>query len=131
MTLLQEPYYSCAPSVSQKAAEAALAGPQDCIHEMVAAYNRRQRTVLETLQPTGLVKYQPRGAFYVLVNIEGTGLESFDFAKDCLEKTHVAVAPGRTFGETAGRYIRISVATRDADVAEGARRLRDYIAERL
>ncbi len=126
MIRLQEPYYSCAPSVSQKAAEAALAGPQDCVAEMVGAYARRQRIVLDGLTPDGLVTYQPTGAFYVLVNIERTGRESFEFAKACLSETAVAVAPGATFGESAGRYVRISVATNDRDVAEGVRRFRDF-----
>ncbi|MBM3213635.1 aminotransferase class I/II-fold pyridoxal phosphate-dependent enzyme [Candidatus Poribacteria bacterium] len=128
MTLLQEPYYSCAPSVSQKAAEAALAGPQDCVEQMVAAYARRQRTVVEAFGGTNLVGYQPAGAFYVLVSTSHMGMASFDLVRDCLEKTHVAVAPGATFGPRAEGYIRISVATRDEDVAKGAARLRDYLA---
>jgi aspartate aminotransferase/aminotransferase len=128
MIQLQEPYYSCAPSVSQKAAEAALSGRQDCVEEMMGAYRQRQRTVLDLLQPTGRVAYQPTGAFYILMNIADTGLASYEFARRCLDKTHVAVAPGRTFGDTADRYVRLSVAASDSDVAEGARRLREYVA---
>ncbi|MDA1192447.1 MAG: pyridoxal phosphate-dependent aminotransferase [Candidatus Poribacteria bacterium] len=126
MIQLQEPYYSCAPSVSQKAAEAALSGSQACVEEMAAAYKRRQRAVLDTLKPDGFVAYQPNGAFYVLMNIASTGMKSYDFATQCLLETHVAVAPGATFGDAADPYIRISVATNDDAVIEGAKRLRDY-----
>jgi aspartate aminotransferase/aminotransferase len=127
MILLQEPYYSCAPSVSQKAAEAAITGPQDCVREMTAAYGRRQSAVVEALRDTGRIGYRPTGAFYVLVNIADMGLDSFELAKDILEKKRVAVAPGATFGDTAGKYIRISVATHDDAVREGARRIREYL----
>lgn len=130
MIQLQEPYYSCAPSISQKAAEAALAGPQDCVRDMVAAYAARQRIVLDTLSPAGFVTYRPQGAFYVLVNIAGTGMTSYDFAKDCLQETHVAVAPGATFGESADGWIRISVATSTDDVREGSKRMLDYLLAR-
>jgi aspartate aminotransferase len=130
MIQLQEPYYSCAPSVSQKAAEAALSGPQDALHQMVAAYAERQRIVLDTLSPDGYVTYTPQGAFYVLVNIRETGLGSYDFATACLEETHVAVAPGATFGDGADGWVRISTATSTDDVREGARRVRDFLRAR-
>lgn len=130
MIQLQEPYYSCAPSVSQKAAEAALAGPQDCVREMVDAYATRQEIVLDTLSPTGFVTYSPSGAFYVLVNIRATGMASYDFAKECLAETHVAVAPGATFGASADGWIRISVATSTEGVREGSRRILDYLRAR-
>ncbi len=127
MIQLQEPYYSCAPSVSQKAAEAALAGPQDALHDMVSAYAQRQRIVLDTLAPDGYVTYTPQGAFYVLVNIRSTGMGSYDFAKACLAEKHVAVAPGATFGAGADGWIRISTATSTEDVREGSMRVRDFV----
>lgn len=130
MIRLQEPYYSCAPSISQKAAEAALAGPQDCVRDMVAAYAARQKIVLDALSPAGFVTYTPRGAFYVLVNIGRTGMTSYDFAKDCLSETSVAVAPGATFGASADGWIRISVATSTEDVREGAKRILAYLLAR-
>ena len=130
MIRLQEPYYSCAPSISQKAAEAALAGPQDCVRDMVAAYAARQKIVLDALSPAGFVTYTPRGAFYVLVNIGRTGMTSYDFAKDCLSETSVAVAPGATFGASADGWIRISVATSMEDVREGAKRILAYLLAR-
>jgi len=127
MILLQEPYYSCAPSVSQKAAEAAMTGPQDCVREMVEAYGRRLRLVEEALRETGRLGYHPTGAFYALVNIADRGEDSFEVARDLLEKKHVAVAPGATFGETAGKYVRLSIATDDEAVREGVRRIREYL----
>ncbi len=130
MIQLQEPYYSCAPSVSQKAAEAALAGPQDALHHMVAAYAERQRIVLDTLSPAGYVTYTPQGAFYVLVNIRATGMRSFDFAKTCLTETHVAVAPGATFGAGADGWIRISTATATDAVREGCSRVLGFLRAR-
>ena len=138
MIRLQEPYYSCAPSVSQKAAEAALLGPQECVEEMVAAYARRQQTVLDILRPIGRGLYDPAGAFYILVDISNEGsdagpeaaVDSFAFARRLLRETGVAAAPGATFGPSADRYLRLSVAASDEDCAEGARRLRRCLTER-
>ena len=126
---LQEPYYSCAPSISQKAAEAALLGPQEPVREMIKAYARRQRVVLDTLRFAMSAHYEPNGAFYILVNIADSGMDSFSFAQTLLRETGVATAPGATFGEAADKYVRLSVAAPDEDCAEGARRLREYLTD--
>ena len=129
MVRLQEPYYSCAPSISQKAAEAALLGPQEPVRKMIKAYGRRQRVVFDTLRFAMGAHYEPNGAFYLLVNIADTGMDSFSFAQALLRETGVATAPGATFGEAADKYVRLSVAASDQDCAEGAKRLREYLTD--
>lgn len=124
---LQEPYTSCAPSVSQKAAEAALLGAQDCIKEMVEAYKARRNMALEILKPCGLVKYTPHGAFYMMVNISKKRLEAFEFSKRLLLEKRVAAAPGSSFGSRGRDYIRIALSQKDEDIVEGAKRIRDFI----
>ena len=96
LTKIQEPYNSCAPSISQKAAEAALTGPQDCVTEMANAYRHRRDLALEILQPKGFINYKPQGAFYMLLDITRAKMDSFEFALELLEKKHVGVAPGAT-----------------------------------
>ena len=89
-----EPFVSCASSVSQKAAEAALRGPQECVAEMVETYRRRRDLVVERLERAGLGFVRPSGAFYLLIDITPTGLDSYGFATQLLQETGTAVAPG-------------------------------------
>ncbi len=123
----QEFYASCAPSISQKAAEAALNNPNDCIKEMVEAYRRRRDIVVDILKKHGLFSYTPRGAFYILINITKTGMDADGFADRLLGEKRVAVAPGTTFGEIGGRYIRVSMAVDEKVLAEGVERICSFI----
>ena len=129
LTKIQEPFNSCAPSISQKAAEAALTGPQDCVAEMVNAYRRRRDLALEILKPEGFIKYRPHGTFYMLLDISRTKKDSFEFAFELLEKRHVGVAPGATFGELANNHVRICVATDDESLVEGVKRFCEFVLE--
>ncbi len=127
---LQEPFVSCGTGFSQMAAAAALDGPQDCVGLMREAYRRRRDIALEVLRERGLYRYTPGGAFYVLVDISASGMDSRDFAVRLLEEKRVAVAPGSTFGRLSAAAVRVSVASRDEDVKEGLYRICDFIEER-
>jgi aspartate aminotransferase/aminotransferase len=127
---LQEATVACASSVSQKAAEAALAGPQECVTDMARAYQRRRDLALDILRAHGLPTYAPQGAFYLLIDIDGCGLDSEQFARALLSEKKVAVAPGSTFGTRGDRYIRISTATADDVLREGLERVCEFIEER-
>lgn len=127
---LQEATVACASSVSQKAAEAALSGPQDCIETMTHAYRRRRDRALAILQRHGSPTYTPQGAFYLLVDISGCGQDSDLFARDFLAQEKVAVAPGRTFGPRGDRYVRISLAATEEEIEVGLERLCSYISRR-
>jgi aspartate aminotransferase/aminotransferase len=120
---LMETVVSCAPSVSQRAAEAAIRGSQDCVEEMRRAYQHRRDIVAEILEPAGLLPVVPSGAFYALVDLRGIGLSSRALSRGLLEEERVAAAPGDTFGAEAEGMVRISLASSDDDVAEGCRRI--------
>ena len=126
---VQEALVSCAPSVSQRAAEAALRGPQACVAEMRDAYLRRRDLVRAELAPAGLLPNVPQGTFYALVDLHGIGLPSRELTRALLEEERVATAPGSTFGDVAEGMVRISLATAEPDLLEGCRRIRRF-AER-
>lgn len=115
-------------AVTQKAAEAALDGPQECVAEMVAAYRRRRDLVVELLREAGLLLSVPGGAFYILADVAPSGLDSRAFAGRLLAERGVAVAPGTAFGEVAGGAVRISLASSDQDLREGVGRLCELVA---
>jgi aspartate/methionine/tyrosine aminotransferase len=124
---LQEPTVACASSISQKAAEAALQGPQDCVLEMVAAYRKRRDLALGVLERHQIHSYIPGGAFYLLVDITKKSQDSDQFARDVLLKQKVAVAPGVTFGQGGSRYVRVSLATDEQSLVNGLEKICTYM----
>lgn len=122
MNKLLEPYVSCASAVSQKAAEAALNGPQDCIGTMVDAYRQRRDLVLDVLRRESFEFSQPKGAFYLMANISKSGMDSYTFAKELLQKTGLATAPGLTFGQDSDKFIRFSFCADTEQLLEGINR---------
>ncbi len=124
---LQEATVACTSSISQKAAEAALTGSQDCVSTMVAAYKNRRDQALAILNKNHLYSYVPEGAFYLLVDISRYCHDSDRFARELLEKEKVAVAPGRTFGPGGEKYVRISLATGEQDLGTGLERMSHLI----
>ena len=124
---LQEPVTSCASTIAQKAGEAALAGGDESVREFCATFRRRRDMVVALALPTGLLPRVPAGAFYALLDISRTGLDSLSFCKQLLEAASVAAVPGITFGPASDRYIRIAFTIADDELRLGVTRLLDYI----
>jgi len=127
---LQDHSTSNANSIAQKAALSALKGPQNMIRIMRDAYKKRRDYMVKRLQSIkGLETQKPDGAFYVFVNVSSLyGKHIFDSVKFCselLEKAHVAVIPGKAFGDD--RYMRLSYATSDDSIKKGLDRLESFV----
>ena len=100
---------TCATSVSQYAAEAALAGPQGCIEEMRVQFDRRRKLVYESINKIeGLSCNCPKGAFYCFMNIKGLGITDEEASDYYLNEAGVAMIPGSAFGEYGTGYLRIA-----------------------
>jgi len=124
---LQEPITSCPAAPSQAAGIAALDGPQDVVTGFRDTFRRRRDLMLEVFDGTGLVPARPAGAFYGLVDIGRSGLDSVRFAKALLTERGVATVPGITFGPSCDRFVRVAFTIADAPLREGLTRLRDRI----
>lgn len=120
---VQEPVVSCAATVSQKAFEAALTGPQDCVVEMREAYRRRRDVTVEALRESGLFVTEPRGAFYIVADIGRATEDTYAFARWLVIEHGVAVAPGETFGSRGAGLVRLSLAAAPEVLDEGVARL--------
>lgn len=131
MNKLLEPYVSCAAAPAQKATEAALLGPQECVGEMVDAYKRRRDLMTGILKENGFSFSMPRGAFYQMVNIARTGMDSYTFCKELLKATGVASAPGLTFGQRSDRFVRFSFCADDAQIEEGTKRFCEFYKTKI
>jgi aspartate aminotransferase len=114
-------------SITQKAALAAVSGPQDAVTMMLNEYKKRRDNIHAWLTEHPAIKcVKPKGAFYLFPDISGLlggeGMKSSaDFAQALLEKEHVAVTAGEGFD--APGYLRISYAASMEDLREGATRM--------
>jgi len=127
ITAINQHSVTCAPTLSQRAALRALG---DDAAERAAAtradFDRRRRLMLDTIDDQlGLPRIEPDGAFFVLLDAAPGG-DSLEMALDILEKTSVVTIPGVAFGQEASRFLRLSFAATEEDIAEGLRRLADY-----
>ena len=130
---LQSHLSSNVSNISQRAALAALTGPQDAVDEMRLAFDRRRRAIVAGLGAIdGVTVPLPQGAFYVYPDVSGllgrewagvTPTTSLELADLILEKAEVAAVPGEAFGPSG--YLRFSYALGDADIAEGVARLQE------
>ena len=133
---LQGQYTSGPCSVSQKAAEAAFAGPQECVEAMRQAFERRKNLIVRLAKDIpGLEVNNPEGAFYLFPkcssffgkSYNGTTINtSTDLAMFILEKGHVATVAGDAFGSP--ECFRMSYATSDENIIEAMRRIKETLA---
>lgn len=112
MLKLHQHTASCAGSVNQYAAAAALDGPQECVTRMVGAFRRRRDAVVGDVASKRYVSCAaPEGTFYALMDMRAWALSSTEVARACLEEAGVAVTPGSAFGRCAEGFVRLSLAT--------------------
>ena len=132
MQKLQSQSTSNPTSIVQKAAVAALKGPQQCVADMRAEYIKLRDHVINGLRSIPEVKSTlPQGAFYAYPNVSAflgrSGITSAsDLAGKLLREVHVATVPGEGFGTRD--HIRISYATSIAELDRGLERLRRFLA---
>jgi aminotransferase len=123
-------YYTtlCPNSISQKAALAALTGPQDCVQEMVKEYNRRRKFVVNELNKIrGLFYTMPKGAFYVFPNFSNFKKTDDEMALYLLRKAKVVTVPGSGFGEAGKGHLRISYSVSYHELEKGMRNIRECL----
>ena len=133
---LQSHLCSNVNNIAQRAALAALTGPQDEVEHMRQAFDRRRRVIVDELSKIeGVTVPRPLGAFYVYPDVTGLlGREwrgkrvetSLELADLILDEAEVAVVPGEAFGPSG--YVRMSYALGDDALLEGVRRLQDLFS---
>jgi aspartate aminotransferase len=120
-------------SIAQKAAVAALNGPQECVDQMKAEFIRlRDRAVAGVRAIPGVRCNKPKGAFYIYPNVSAFfgrgGIRSAsDVSQRLLHAAHVATVPGEGFGTR--EHIRLSYATSEKELDRGIERMRKFFAE--
>ena len=134
---LQGQTISCATTIAQKAAEAAYAGPQDCVEEMRQAFHRRRDLIVSLAKEIpGMKVLEPQGAFYLFPDVSAyfgkqyngqTIHNADDVVTYLLTEAHVALVSGSAFGED--NCIRFSYATSEELIIEAMRRVKEALAK--
>jgi aspartate aminotransferase len=138
MAAVQSQVTSCASSVGQAAALAALTGPQDEIAVRKDAFRRRRDALVTALNDIpGMHCRVPDGAFYVFPSIKGLlGMltpdrvplrSDVDIINYFLGSAHVALVPGSAFGMPG--YCRVSYAASTQHLQEACKRLSRAVQE--
>jgi aspartate aminotransferase len=118
---------ACPSSVGQRAALAALTGPQDEVATAVASYRERRDAARALLAERGVPSVEPQGAFYLMVDVSAATDDSEAFALRLLDERHVSVSPGSAFGAGGEGMVRVSLASERAGLLEGLGRLADLV----
>jgi aspartate aminotransferase len=128
---LQSPSTSNVCSITQRAVQAALTGPQECVTEMLDEYRTRRDQLCEWLAAEPRVRMvKPAGAFYLFPDVseflspDGIRTTS-ELAQALLDGPRVAITPGEAFD--APGFIRISYATSIAELKRGTTAILDFV----
>lgn len=130
MTKLQENVAACAPLPSQYAAIEALRIDKDYSAEMAEIFRKRRDVLVEEFSKIeGVTCETPHATFYAMINISQIGMKSEEFAYALLASQHVAVVPGKTYGNNCDDFVRIAFTLDEAKIKEGVRRIGKFVRE--
>ena len=120
---------SGATTFAQHGAVEALTGPQDAVDAMVAEFKARRDLVVDGLNAIpGVMCLRPAGAFYVIPEISGTGLDGATLADRLLNEAGVSVLAGTAFGGIGTSHIRLSYANSRENITTALERMHGLIA---
>ncbi len=111
----------------QVAAIVALEGPQDCVEEIRATYQRRRDVMVRGLCEAGWAVDNPRAAMYVWAKIPEPYAEmgSLDFSKKLLADAKLAAAPGIGFGQYGDTHVRLALIENESRIRQAIRGIKD------
>src|SRR5215207_2332203 len=123
--------HSCVNASAQYAGLAALTGPQDAVHIMIAEFDKRRKVVTESLNKLpGVSCAVPKGAFYAFPNVSRTGWKAKELATALLNDTGVVTIGGPDFGILGEGYIRLSYANSTENILKALDRMGQFLASR-
>lgn len=121
---------TCISTFCQIGVEISMNAPETVaeVEKMVEAFSRRRSLVMSRLDAIpGLGYIEPKGAFYIFVDVSGTGLTGDEFASRLLEEKYVGCVPGSKLGSGFDKYVRFSYATSDENLEEALRRVAEFV----
>ena len=121
---------TCSPTFIQMGLAEALEDPETeketCA--MIERFAARRKLLLSLVSEVPKVRaVRPMGAFYLMLDVSGTGLDGMTFAMRLLEEKYVATVPAVGLDEASGRFIRISYAAAEESLKEGIARMKEFV----
>ena len=127
MTKVQENIAACVSLPSQYAMLFAYENSIDSDYVVSEFETRRNFLYKRISNIDKLSCVKPKGTFYMFVNIENTGIKSEEFAENLLKEKHIAVVPGKAYGDNYDSYIRIAF-TKPIDIlADAANKIEEFV----
>lgn len=118
-----------ATSIAQYGAVEALRGPQDSVAAMREEFNRRRDYVVNAINEMPMLRCNvPEGAFYVFMDVSGTGMNGEEFVEFMI-RHGVGMVPGTAFGKSAEKFVRISYAASMDELKTCMGRMRSALEE--
>ena len=121
---------TCAPTMIQDALAQTMNAPEtlDAVSAMVRTFDTRRKVLMQGLDRMDVLTYTvPEGAFYLFIDVSGTGMDGDDFARRLLEEHYVACVPGSKLGGHCGDFVRLSYAAGEAQIREGLSRIKTFL----
>ena len=110
---------------------AALEGDEGPSKAMLAEYRRRRDFMVEALNAMpGCRCRKPDGAFYIFVNIAGTGMDSDGFCRTMIDEAGVSMTPGHVFGTMGDGFVRVSYANSMENLQRAVILMREVLEKR-
>lgn len=132
MTKLQEHIIAMPTAISQKAAQAAVSGPQDCVNDMLQTFKKRRDIIAKGLNAIeGMELELPGGAFYVFPDVSAYGMKSYDLVHKILKETSVVTVHGSAFGKYGEGFLRLCYAVSTQRIEEALSRLDSFLPKLL
>lgn len=120
---------TCAPTFLQEGIARGIETKetQEAVEKMTETFARRRRIVMDILNQCEKITYTvPYGAFYIMADVSGTGMDGKTFAQKLLETRHVAVVPAESMGQGCENMVRISYACGENAIREGLGRIVEF-----
>ncbi len=125
---MQENVAVCVSTISQWAALEAVSRAEIYTASPRDIFLARRDTLTSSLEGAPGIKYSiPDATFYLFADISATGMDSRSFCFSLLEKEHVALTPGLSFGDAFDGYVRLAFTLEVPMILEGARRIRHFL----
>ncbi len=111
----------------QVASIAALEGPQDCVSDICAIYQKRRDVLVKGLHEAGWMVDKPKATMYIWAKIPEpyAALKSLEFTKKLMLDAKVSVSPGIGFGEFGDDYVRFALIENEERTRQAIRGIKD------
>lgn len=101
----------------------------ELVEGMRQEFDERRKLVMKLLDDIPTLGYvEPKGAFYIMIDVSKTGMDGETFAKKVLEEAYIAFVPAKAFGDGLEYFVRMSYAASKEDIEKAMLRLKEYLS---